>query len=61
MGKKVIEVRDYTFAVEAKSGSQLAFIITQMEKLTDEQLAMHMADYVFFDLKEKIQCPIKHN
>ena len=38
MGMKLIYVRDYLLVVESKSGSQLAFIRRQCEKLSDEEL-----------------------
>jgi hypothetical protein len=46
MGQRVIEVRGYTFAVEAKSGTQLAFIKEQMEKRSNLELEGYEMEYL---------------
>lgn len=45
MGAKIINIRGYTFSVEAKSGTQLDFIKRQMEERTDEQLREYQMEY----------------
>lgn len=44
MSQTVIEVRGHKIAVRSVSGTQTNFIITQYEKLTDEQLAERAAE-----------------
>jgi DNA repair ATPase RecN len=45
MGQRVITVRDYTFTVEAKSGTQLKHLLDMYAKRTDEQLDMYQQEY----------------
>ena len=45
MSKTTIQVRGRTFAVECKSGSQLAFVIAHHEKQSDEQLDRNALEY----------------
>ena len=45
MGRKVINIRGYTFAVEVKSESQLRFITNMMEKRTDIELCQYQKEY----------------
>ena len=45
MGQAIIEIRGRVFAVESKSGSQLAFIKRTFEKRTNSELDSHAADY----------------
>lgn len=44
MGMHILDVRGFEVAVEAKSGSQLAFIRKQMEQRTDEELAQYVEE-----------------
>lgn len=45
MGMKIIRVRGRTFGVEAKHGSQLAFVKRMFEQRSDEQLDRYQQEY----------------
>ena len=45
MGRKVITIRERTFAVECKSGSQLTYLTGYYERQSDEQLDRNAMEY----------------
>lgn len=45
MGQSIIKIRGREFAVESKSGTQLAFIKRQYEKRSNDQLDSYAAEH----------------